>query len=76
MNNKSLKMIDLFAGIGGIRMGFESIGAKCVFTSEWNKFAQNTYTANFSDDFPIQGDITKVATTDIPDQGHSGIGQA
>ena len=45
MNNKELRMIDLFAGIGGIRMGFESIGAKCVFTSEWNEFAIQVYSA-------------------------------
>ena len=67
MENKELKMIDLFAGIGGIRMGFESIGARCVFTSEWNEFAQKTYIANFHDDFPVQGDITKIPSADIPD---------
>lgn len=42
--------IDLFAGIGGIRKGFESIGGKCVFTSEWNKFAVRTYKANYFND--------------------------
>ena len=67
MKNTGLRMIDLFAGIGGIRMGFESIGAKCVFSSEWNEYAQKTYMANFTDDFPIQGDITKVSSSDIPD---------
>ena len=61
------KMIDLFAGIGGIRMGFEAIGAQCVFTSEWDKYAQKTYAANFEDDFPIQGDITKISSDDVPD---------
>ena len=60
MKNKDLRMIDLFAGIGGIRMGFEAIGAKCVFTSEWNEYAKKTYEANFADDFPVQGDITKI----------------
>lgn len=61
--------IDLFAGIGGLRRGFESIGGKCVFTSEWDKYSQKTYAANFpNDDHEINGDITKVAVEDIP--GH------
>jgi DNA (cytosine-5)-methyltransferase 1 len=59
--------IDLFAGIGGLRKGFESIGGRCVFTSEWNKYAQQTYAANFPDNHPINGDITKIAADDIPD---------
>ena len=59
--------IDLFAGIGGLRRGFESIGGRCVFTSEWDKFSQLTYRANFpDDDHEINGDITKVAVSDIP----------
>lgn len=59
--------IDLFAGIGGLRRGFESIGGRCVFTSEWDKYSQKTYRANFPDDnHEINGDITKVAVTDIP----------
>lgn len=59
--------IDLFAGIGGLRRGFESIGGRCVFTSEWDKFSQKTYRANFpNDDHPITGDITKVDVEDIP----------
>ena len=41
-----MKIIDLFAGIGGIRMGFERIGAECVFSSEWDKHAQDMYEAN------------------------------
>jgi DNA (cytosine-5)-methyltransferase 1 len=50
--------IDLFAGIGGLRLGFESIGGKCVFTSEWDKYCNTTYRANFpSDDHDIAGDI-------------------
>lgn len=44
------RFIDLFAGIGGLRLGFESIGGECVFTSEWDKFAGQTYKANFKDD--------------------------
>lgn len=65
--NKNITFIDLFAGIGGIRLGFESIGAKCVFTSEWNTYSQKTYAANFSDENPIVGDITKINEADIPD---------
>lgn len=44
------RFIDLFAGIGGLRLGMESIGGRCVFTSEWDKYAQQTYKANFHDD--------------------------
>ncbi|MBR0031449.1 MAG: DNA cytosine methyltransferase [Treponema sp.] len=61
--------IDLFAGIGGIRLGFErAFGekSKTVFVSEWDKFAQRTYKANFNDDFEIAGDITKINEKDIP----------
>jgi len=60
------KFIDLFAGIGGIRKGFEKAGGECVFTSEWDKYAQKTYRANFPDDHPIAGDITKINAGDIP----------
>lgn len=67
MNDKKIRFIDLFAGIGGIRLGFESIGAECVFTSEWNKFSQQTYKANFKDNFSIAGDITKIEAGTIPD---------
>lgn len=59
--------IDLFAGIGGIRMGFEENGGHCVFTSEWDKYAVKTYCENFGTNHPIEGDITKVAVEDIPD---------
>lgn len=58
--------IDLFAGIGGLRVGFDSIGGHCVFTSEWNKYAQRTYAANFRDNRPIAGDITKIDAAEIP----------
>ena len=60
----SLKFIDLFAGIGGMRIAFEKVGAKCVFSSEWDKYAQNTYRANFGD-IPA-GDITKINPNEIP----------
>lgn len=61
--------IDLFAGIGGIRLGFEKAfgtNSKTVFVSEWDKFAQQTYRANFNDDFEIAGDITKIDEKSIP----------
>jgi DNA (cytosine-5)-methyltransferase 1 len=57
----SFRFIDLFAGIGGLRRGFEVIGGKCVFTSEWNTFAQQTYKANYDCDHGVDGDITKIA---------------
>lgn len=60
----SFEFIDLFAGIGGIRLGFESVGGKCVFSSEWDKQACITYQANFGE-YP-HGDITKIDTRDIP----------
>lgn len=64
-----LRFVDLFAGIGGIRMGFEAQGGRCVFTSEWNKFAQKTYLANFpqTPGHVFVGDITEVDEKDIPD---------
>lgn len=58
---------DLFAGIGGIRLGFEQHGGKCVFTSEWNTWSQKTYAANFGDDHPVDGDITKINEYDVPE---------
>jgi DNA (cytosine-5)-methyltransferase 1 len=58
--------IDLFAGIGGFRRGFEAAGGRCVFTSEWDKYAQVTYRANFGD-HAVHGDITKVPVEEIPD---------
>lgn len=63
----TFNFIDLFAGIGGIRQAFESIGGRCVFTSEWDAYAQKTYAENFRDGHPIHGDITQVEATDIPD---------
>jgi DNA (cytosine-5)-methyltransferase 1 len=58
--------IDLFAGIGGIRMGFESSGGHCVFTSEWDKYALKTYCENYGTDHTIAGDITNIVVSDIP----------
>ena len=60
----SFRFIDLFAGIGGLRIPFEEIGGKCVFTSEWDRFARQTYSANFHDDpfeHTLEGDIRPFA---------------
>lgn len=65
--NADFKFIDLFAGIGGIRLAFEAIGGECVFTSEWDSYAQRTYMANFGGQHPINGDITKIPADEIPD---------
>lgn len=64
-SESKFKFIDLFAGIGGIRYPFQKLGGKCVFTSEWDKFAQKTYLANFGE-MP-NGDITQISTAEIPD---------
>jgi DNA (cytosine-5)-methyltransferase 1 len=59
--------IDLFAGIGGLRKAMEGAGGRCVFTSEWDAFAQKTYHANFPDNRPIAGDIREVDAAAIPE---------
>lgn len=64
-NGKKFKFIDLFAGIGGIRIAFERVGGKCVFTSEWDEPCQVMYEANFGEK-PF-GDITKVVAGEVPD---------
>jgi len=61
------KFIDLFAGIGGIRLGFEQAGGECIYTSEWNKYAAQTYTRNFQCSHAVDGDITQVSPESIPD---------
>lgn len=58
------RFIDLFAGIGGIRLGFERNGGKCVFSSEWDKYACQTYQMNFGE--TPEGDIRKIRAEDIP----------
>lgn len=63
--NPKFNFIDLFAGIGGIRLAYQNLGGKCVFTSEWNNFAKKTYEANFGE-VPF-GDITQINEKDIPD---------
>ena len=62
--NKKFTFIDLFAGIGGIRIPFDELGGNCVFTSEFDKFAQQTYQANFGE--TPSGDITLINEKDIP----------
>jgi DNA (cytosine-5)-methyltransferase 1 len=57
--------IDLFAGIGGIRRAFESVGGRCVFTSEYDKYAQATYIANYGGE--VHGDIRNIKAEDVPD---------
>lgn len=57
--------IDLFAGVGGMRLAYESVGGRCVYSSEWNKYSQQTYYANFGEQ--PEGDITKVDENAIPD---------
>lgn len=57
--------IDLFAGIGGFRLAFESVGGNCVFSSEWDKLAAQTYEANFG--HRPEGDITEIPAASIPD---------
>jgi len=65
-NDKSkFTFIDLFAGIGGMRIAFEQCGGRCVFSSEWDKYCQKTYLSNFGE--KPEGDITKVDEKDIPD---------
>lgn len=63
-NNYSYDFIDLFAGIGGMRIAFQNAGCRCVFSSEWDKNCQKTYYANFGE-IPY-GDITKINAKDIP----------
>lgn len=58
--------IDLFAGIGGMRIGFERQGGRCVYTCEWDRFCRQTYTANFPSGHGIAGDIRDVDAHDIP----------
>ena len=57
--------VDLFAGIGGIRLAYQNLGGKCVFTSEWDTYSKKTYEANFGE-VPF-GDITKISEKEIPD---------
>lgn len=61
------RFIDLFAGIGGIRMGFEAHGGECVFTSEWNDFSLKTYIENYGKPHELAGDIVELPVERVPD---------
>ncbi len=64
----AFRFIDLFAGIGGLRRGFEPLGGQCVFTSEWDKYSAATYRANYPQDrHEVAGDITGIKAQDIPE---------
>jgi len=63
-NPAALRFIDLFCGIGGFRLAFERAGCRCVFSSDWNRFSQQTHEANFGE--KPRGDIHSVAVADIP----------
>jgi len=65
-HKKNFRFIDLFAGIGGLRRGFEPLGGNCVFTSEWNRYSQMTYRANYHCEHELVGDITQVSIESIP----------
>ncbi len=65
MRKKTFKFIDLFAGIGGIRIPFDKLGGECVFSSEIDPYCQDTYEANFGE--RPSGDITKINPSCIPD---------
>ena len=64
-DKQRFSFIDLFAGIGGIRIPFQELGGKCVFSSEWDPFAKKTYSINYGEE--PKGDITKIKTSEIPD---------
>ncbi len=67
-SHSGFSFIDLFAGIGGMRKGFETAGGHCIFTSEWNEWSQKTYRANFPNDaHDIVGDIVPYDAAEIPD---------
>lgn len=63
-NQGKFKFIDLFSGIGGIRLAFEKLGGHCVFSSEWDRWCKDTYFANFEES--PRGDITKISLDEIP----------
>lgn len=66
-NMGQIKFIDLFAGIGGIRLGFERAGGKCAWSNEYNKSCGVTYSANFGDDDLVVEDIKKIKSSEIPE---------
>ncbi|TAK52410.1 MAG: DNA (cytosine-5-)-methyltransferase [Betaproteobacteria bacterium] len=66
-HDAAFDFVDLFAGIGGLRIPFEETGGRCVFTSEWDTYAQRTYVANFPTGHEVSGDITRINEGEIPD---------
>lgn len=62
-----MRFIDLFAGIGGLRLAFEAHGGHCVFTSEWNPFSRKTYLENHGGHHPFIGDIVPFPTAEVPE---------
>ena len=66
-DDREFRVVDLFAGIGGIRRGFSIIGGYGVFSSEWNEFSTRTYRTNYGFAESMAGDITQVSTSEIPD---------
>lgn len=66
MEKSQLTFIDLFAGIGGIRLGFEKAGCRCVFSNDYDKYCAKTYAENFGTDDFFLGDIREVKSTDLP----------
>jgi DNA (cytosine-5)-methyltransferase 1 len=63
--HRKFSFIDLFCGIGGFRFAFEAAGCECVFTSDWNKYAEQTYAAKFNE--TPHGDIHSVTVAEIPE---------
>ena len=61
----TFSFIDLFAGVGGFRLAMQQLGGRCVFSSEWDRWAQKTYEANFGE--VPSGDITKISTEEVPE---------
>jgi DNA (cytosine-5)-methyltransferase 1 len=64
--NSSFTFIDLFAGLGGLRLAFEAVGGRCVFASEWDKFSRQTYIENHGDHHPFIGDIVPFPASEVP----------
>lgn len=64
---RDFTFVDLFAGIGGIRLGFQEAGGECVFTSEWNDWSRKTYAENFPGKHPFVGDIVEQPVDEVPD---------
>jgi DNA (cytosine-5)-methyltransferase 1 len=70
LDSPGYRFIDLFAGIGGLRIGFEGIGGRCAFTSEYDSWARQTYAANFRDNHPLAGDIREYSDDPCRIPGH------